>query len=643
MSAQAGIFYFDGRPIEPDLAARLDAPLAAFGPDGSGQYVAPGLVMVHRALHVTPEDCLERQPFVSERGNVMTWDGRLDNREDLLLQLWRDLRDDTTDVALAMAVYEKWGEQGFARLIGDWSAVVFDRVGNAVVLASDFMGVRPMYHCATRESLVWSTSLEGMVTLTGRKTEIDSRFVFTQIVGVSEPDLTPYRGVLSLSPAHVFVQKASCDGQKQQFWQCGPTTIEYHREADYAEHLRHVFRQAVGARLRSTRPVWCEVSGGLDSSSVACMAHAIASAGSAAASLRFVSYVNDASPESDERRFAEDVERYCGVPTCYLPYDDHERSGGHWLTPVVRSPIVTEAARLMQKNRDRVILTGRVGDGVMGNALDDVGSLTGLLATGQLKTFLTLAREWSRASQDPLVTVLYRSLEPLFPEAIRLRRVRAAFLAARAKTKHATDLQHAFSLTAQCAHMHGPTFQAAADRTLQSGTSRSAVLTSVRDYATARRLQSYWWTPAVRWSHPYVDRRLVEFVIAIPFHVLCPPGHPRRLMKRALVDILPARIRNRFSKGYAAPYLTRALHPIAEDLLRRLDRLAIVEGGYVDPALLSGRLRALLAGSSISYGNLLHIAAVEGWLEAHAAECQRPSSSVDDISLRPNVAVYERR
>src|SRR5258705_6409710 len=117
MSAQAGIFYFDGRPIDPDVPRRLDAQLAEFGPDGSGQYVAPGLVMAHRALHVTPEDCLERQPYVSERGNVMTWDGRLDNREDLLLQVWRELQDETTDVALAMAVYERWGIDGFVRLI----------------------------------------------------------------------------------------------------------------------------------------------------------------------------------------------------------------------------------------------------------------------------------------------------------------------------------------------------------------------------------------------------------------------------------------------------------------------------------------------------------------------------------------------
>src|SRR6266480_5882764 len=143
MGAQAGVFYFDGRPVDPEVATLLGRALDPYGPDGAGQFVQPGLAMIHRALHITPEDALERQPFTSRRGNVMTWDGRLDNRQDLLLQLWHDLEEDTTDVALAMAVYQKWGAEGFAKLVGDWSLVVWDAEKQALVMASDYMGVRP--------------------------------------------------------------------------------------------------------------------------------------------------------------------------------------------------------------------------------------------------------------------------------------------------------------------------------------------------------------------------------------------------------------------------------------------------------------------------------------------------------------------
>jgi asparagine synthetase B (glutamine-hydrolysing) len=105
MSAQAGIFYFDRRPVDPKVVAMMGSSLDDYGPDRAGEYIEPGFAMVHRALHITPEDALEQQPFISRRGKVMTWDGRLDNREEIVAQLWRDLDDDTTDVAIALGAW----------------------------------------------------------------------------------------------------------------------------------------------------------------------------------------------------------------------------------------------------------------------------------------------------------------------------------------------------------------------------------------------------------------------------------------------------------------------------------------------------------------------------------------------------------
>src|SRR5258708_23541592 len=113
MSAQAGVFCFDGRPIEQPFVRGIMESMSDFGPDGGGQAVLPGLAMVCRALHVTPEDRFESQPFRSRHGHVLTWDGRVDNRDDLLLQLWRELAGDKSDAALVMASYGKWGHDGF--------------------------------------------------------------------------------------------------------------------------------------------------------------------------------------------------------------------------------------------------------------------------------------------------------------------------------------------------------------------------------------------------------------------------------------------------------------------------------------------------------------------------------------------------
>src|SRR6202008_4857169 len=153
------IFCFDEQPLDPALPARIDRELAAFGPDGAGRHSAPGLTLGHRALHGPPETPFERQPFESPRGHVMTWDGRLDNRDDLLLQLGQDLPLDSTDVAIAMGVYEGWGMAGNRRLLGDWSLAIWNHEEQSLSLASDYAGNRGLYYAVDQRRVHWSTSL----------------------------------------------------------------------------------------------------------------------------------------------------------------------------------------------------------------------------------------------------------------------------------------------------------------------------------------------------------------------------------------------------------------------------------------------------------------------------------------------------
>src|SRR5262249_3930231 len=100
------------------------------------------------------------------RTEVLHWDGRLDNRDDLLPRLKDSLRSDTSNQAIAAAVYERWGTNGLVQLIGDWSLVLRDRVNHTTVLASDFAGVRPLYYCVQAGRVLWSSRLESLVEAT---------------------------------------------------------------------------------------------------------------------------------------------------------------------------------------------------------------------------------------------------------------------------------------------------------------------------------------------------------------------------------------------------------------------------------------------------------------------------------------------
>src|ERR1700754_347593 len=225
------------------------------------------------------------------RTEVQHWDGRLDNRGDLLLRLRDLLESDTSNAAIARATYERWGISGLVHLIGDWSVVIRYYVNHITVLASDFAGVRPLYYHVQSGRVLWSSRLQSLVEATGI-VDFDEQYVAGFLTFGGCPNRTPYKGIYSVPPGH-----AVCVSPKEtsirRFWTMPVgDTIRYQCERRYEEQLRALFREAVAVRLQTESPVLAELSGGLDSSSVVCMAnHLMRNAAVKASRLRGLSYV----------------------------------------------------------------------------------------------------------------------------------------------------------------------------------------------------------------------------------------------------------------------------------------------------------------------------------------------------------------
>ena len=98
MSVQFGRWNFEGQPPTPEYIEKVSAALAPYGPDSDGSYSNGGIRILYRAFHTTKESRRERQPHISPSGAVITWDGRLDNRTELISELRDSLDPDSTDV-----------------------------------------------------------------------------------------------------------------------------------------------------------------------------------------------------------------------------------------------------------------------------------------------------------------------------------------------------------------------------------------------------------------------------------------------------------------------------------------------------------------------------------------------------------------
>src|SRR6185295_17959680 len=113
--------------------------------------------------------------------------------------------------------------------------------------------------------------------------DLDEQYIAGFLIFGACPNRTPYKGISSVPPGHAVC--VSSEGTSiRRFWEL-PTgdTIRYQNERRYEEQLRELFREAVTVRLQTDSPVLAELSGGLDSSSVICMANDLIGSGAVSA------------------------------------------------------------------------------------------------------------------------------------------------------------------------------------------------------------------------------------------------------------------------------------------------------------------------------------------------------------------------
>ncbi len=591
MGRLIGAFYFDLRPVHAD------------GSDAGHSDPAPGLRMECAAWPgAKPND---NGRFVSRGGDACTWDGRLDNRDELLLQLGQDLPEGPSDSALALKVYQAKGIDGLRDLIGDWSLAIWDAKSRTLVLASDYAGIRPLYYHHSLRRLLWSSSLSELVERAGSRL-LDEEYVAAFLAHGQAALRTPYRDVMAVPPGH-----AVCVTQQRiatrRFWSLpAGRTLEYQDERCYEEQLRTLFQEAVRVRLRDDSPVCAELSGGLDSSSVASMADEILSGRAASSGLVTFSYTY---PNSADERYFRAVERERSLSGVHFdleqfPYVAANQAGN--AAPAWWGPLHSELARHMDRIGSAVLLTGQLGDFIMGNSADDSEQVADHLDRGD---YIRAAREafaWSQSQQVPIYPILWRAVRTKYFSWTGSSIPNAA---AAARYANVNSLTQGLAKRLASAGAGG---MDAGWRAAAPGRRRR--FRALSEMLLARKLQVPETLEHISYAHPFAHRPLVEFMLTIPPAVACRPGEPRRLMRRAFAGLLPPSILNRQSKATFGAMYRQALLPLAAEALKDAAGMRSVELGFVDCGSVTRRLRAFLDGLECNENQLRQIILFEFWL-----------------------------
>jgi asparagine synthase (glutamine-hydrolysing) len=218
---------------------------------------------------------------------------------------------------------------------------------------------------------------------------------------IDRQDLTCFRGISSVVPAHVAVftpQRVT----RRRYWDFDTTrTVHLGSFGEYVDAFRERFAQAVKRRTRSNYPVAMSVSGGLDSSSVFCQAEILRRTGALAApAIAAVSYVSNRT-ETDEQRFLCDIETRYGVTCDRFPIEPHTGlvRGAAQLIGAIEAPfldymwgVTRELHRRAAATGARSILSGHWGDQMLFSS----AYLVDLFRRGAWRSIVRHTREYEK-------------------------------------------------------------------------------------------------------------------------------------------------------------------------------------------------------------------------------------------------------
>ena len=618
MDSLIGIYNFNCQSIRETQRRQLEAlwnRLEESGPDGGDMIFDGPVGICYRAFHVNEESGSEKQPLVGRNNTVISGSLRLDNREELISSLGSHLRvkEIISDIELALAAYEKWGDMFPRHLVGEFALVVYDPASQKCLLTRDHIGARPLYYHYNKERMICSSDLASLLEIAGIPLEPNNEFVAGYLMYDPEPELTAYKNIHSVKPFHLVTFQADGRRRESRYWDLAVIKpIRYKTDAEYEEEFRFHFSNAVRGPLRTNRPVFSDLSGGLDSSSIVCVAHQlIENSEVPAAELITISLISSGSPTSDQTNYIRCVEDHIGRAGHLIDEYDHPlfstmsvENASVNLNPLLFCEAKhRHVASLMREANARVLLSGVGGDEITCGQQNPTPELADLLVALKFKSLHAQLKAWSKRARRPYISLLSNTLRSLLPLPLRAR------YQSRTPGLVPNFLMGKFVKNFSLRSREIPTAPFAC-ATPSANDQALGFYTAIRGIATGYRSEL---TPGYI-SYPFLARPFVEYMQAIPHTQRVQLGKRRFLMRRALKNVLPEAIVKRKDKGNPQETINRAfmrewprLRPLFEDS-------RIAAHGFVDNTLFLSAVEEYRLGKGIHLGMLLKLLSLEFWL-----------------------------
>lgn len=627
MSVINGIWHKNGRPLDKEHLFEQAAFNERYAPDGTIVRHAGVYGMSFQGFHTHERSSFEPGPREDSLGNMAVLDGRIDNGEQICQELGLPYRE-TSDTALVLAGFRKWGKGCFSRMVGDWAIAVWSDADRSLYLGRDHAGTRTLYYADSQDSLVWSTYPEPLIPRQSTFTLCDG-YAVRYLACLPLDDLTPYDHIRTVRPGHYLHFSKTEPVKSTRHWRPALREDDEHRpEASHQEEFLHLFRQAVKRRVAGSNQLVCHLSGGMDSTAIVCVADLLTQEGVISEQVRTLSFGDPSEPNWDDHLYFTVVESRRGKVGIHiygaLMSRSFESAPAHYPLPGADSESVhreLEFENRLGPGTVRTIVAGHGGDELLGGRPDPIPELADYLYRFQWKTFVSRGFEWAQGLRKPLISIAHdagRFVWNQYPRPRSIPKHLPPWMEEQATgIARTTELR----LWQKFSMGHRPSELDKQD----TWENLSDTLPHLFHANTVR----------YEYRYPFLDKDLAEFLLCVPLRQLRLPSRRRWMMRRAMQGIVPPEILERRRKAFVGRSPLLAVQNNMNRIVELISLGMLVEAGLLN---LESYLHVLNTikrgeGSLQPLSSINRAIELELWMNQTATACHIPGSQSGDRDL----------
>jgi len=546
-------------------------------------------------------------------GCTVLFRGFLANEAALLAELGSSADREAGEPAIAAHAYRRWGDGVQQRLLGEYALVLFDAREGTALLTHDALGLAPLFYRERPGELSFATHLLDLAALSSGDDLDPDYFADYLATGYITTARTPFASIRRLLPGMTLRWSPSGTTLRRTWDLAAVGTLPRLAAAEYEARLLELLTEGVRSSMDRHGPTWTSLSGGLDSSTVACLAAREPAARTGAFSLVIPDY-----PEANEEAWMREVIREYGIPWhpidigSALPFSQPpDGFTGEPSASIFHAAVRKKTNELLAQHGVATVLTGDGGDAILGTFSGSVPThLADPLFSGDVVSAIRGVRDWRRKEGHTRSLSFWISRALLMPVSSHLR---GKQIKSEPPLPPPPWLDEEY---ARRVRLSDRNWRRVATRCATPGAQEiwdTIWMGSLSMAAGAATHETY----AVR--TPLLYRPLVEFMQAIPRELILRPRCDRYLQRRALKGILPERIRRRAGKAVGTWPFVEGLRrsPAWMDLLCENPR--IVSLGITSREAWRAAVHQAAVGQTYGDRYFLTAAAFEIWLQGFEA------------------------